>query len=111
NPHRRKHEQCEKELALRKYHLAQSIYQHHKQQSNNDECSLMRQRLSKFGIDLEVGAVDKERYESIVNGENEGAIDQIAEELPLAQISTVPIEDILGSEFFTESSCMKFIRR
>ncbi|UXI15890.1 TAR DNA-binding protein 43 [Sarcoptes scabiei] len=111
NPHRRKHEQCEKELALRKYHLAQSIYQHHKQQSNNDKCSLMRQRLSKFGIDLEVGTVDKERYESIVNGENEGAIDQIAEELPLAQISTVPIEDILGSEFFTESSCMKFIRR
>nr|XP_046917356.1 zinc finger protein castor homolog 1-like [Dermatophagoides farinae] len=107
-PHKRKHDRCEKELAYRKYRLAQSIHCTNEFDKNN---SAIQNRLAPYGIDLDINLLNIESFEqSLLNKDDDNVFDEIQDQLPLMQISTIPIEDIIGDDI-TDIRCAKYIQK
>ncbi|KAH9505798.1 Zinc finger protein castor 1, variant 2 [Dermatophagoides farinae] len=107
-PHKRKHDRCEKELAYRKYRLAQSIHCTNEFDKNN---SAIQNRLASYGIDLDINLLNIESFEqSLLNKDDDNVFDEIQDQLPLMQISTIPIEDIIGDDI-TDIRCAKYIQK
>ncbi|KAI2796502.1 Zinc finger protein castor 1 [Blomia tropicalis] len=90
-PHKRKHERRENELSYRKYRLAQTIHR----VGNN--CGNIVPPLDSFHDSFDH------------SNDDDTTLDTLAAQLPLAQISTIPIEDILGE--IGEKRFIKYIQR
>ncbi|KAH9412465.1 Zinc finger protein castor 1 [Dermatophagoides pteronyssinus] len=112
-PHKRKHDRCEKELAYRKYLLAQSI---HRTNQFIQKIITMKQQMvnrlsTSYGIDLDINLLNIESFEqSLLNKDDDNVFDEIQDQLPLLAMSTIPIEDIIDDDI-TDRRCAKYIQR
>jgi len=111
-PHKRKHERRENELAYRKYRLAQATHQRAANGGTNGS--------SAFNFDIPIHEVRSFRSSFLLTRsllsqtfdhlpEDDSTLDTLAAQLPLAQVSAIPIEDILGE--IVESRYLKYIHR